>query len=328
MIIEKYEYSLATTSAIRRATKRYVSAASCGKSNRLATNEVSAMPSTIKHFLMAAVALLFLAPQLHAAQKPESLTLGVFPYLSANQMVEQLSPLVKRMEEALGKKITMVSAPDFMSYVERTAKGEYDLVLTAPHMGRLAQKRDGWQLVAMSGQQTATVILVRKDSTIKKIEDLRGKKMAVGNWRSVTYLLAEEALAHKGLTLGKGKDVEVLETATFSNVVQSVFLGEADAGATPTLLWDKWIYVNEEQHRGLREIFRATPPNPPSFLVMVPPTTDQATIRTLRDSLLSFKDIPEGQEFLKKSQYESFLPPDEKAMERCDPFTHVLVEPR
>ncbi len=284
------------------------------------------MRNSRRSTLLALLALFLLSAPLRAGQAAAPLTLGVFPYLSPNQMVEQLSPLVKRMEQALGRKIVMVSAPDFLSYVDRTARGEYDLILTAPHMGRLAQKRDGWRLVAMSGQQTATVILVRNDSGIKKLEDLRGRKMAVGNWRSVTYLLAEEALAQKGLTLGK--DVEVVETATFSNVVQSVFLGEVAAGATPTLLWDKWVHVNEEQHRALREIFRARPPNPHSFLVMAPAGVEEAAVLRLRESLLSFHNTPEGREFLQKSQFESFLPPDEKAMERSDPFIHVLIEPR
>jgi len=285
------------------------------------------MNSIVKQVFLGAIAALLLIPSLlQAAPQSEKLTLGVFPYLSPNQMVEQLTPLVKRMEEALGRKITMVSAPDFMSYVERTSRGEYDLVLTAPHMGRLAQQRDGWQLVVMSGQQTATVILVRRDSGIQTLEDLRGKRMAVGNWRSVTYLLAEEALAHKGLVLGK--DVQVVETATFSNVVQSVFLREVDAGATPTLLWDTWIHVNDEQHKQLHEIFRAKKPAPPSFLVMVPPKTDPAVILRLRESLLSFNATPEGKEFMRKSQYESFLPPDQAAMERIDPYVHVLVDPQ
>ncbi|MFA6499243.1 MAG: phosphate/phosphite/phosphonate ABC transporter substrate-binding protein [Desulfurivibrionaceae bacterium] len=283
------------------------------------------MNRIIKRLLVAIAVVLILSPSLYAASKIETLTLGVFPYLSANQMMEQLSPLCKRIEVALGKKVILVSAPDFMSYVDRTAKGEYDLVLTAPHMGRLAQKRDGWQLVVQSGQKTATVILVRNESGIRRLEDLRGKKLAVGNVRSVTYLLAEEALAQKGITLGK--DVEVLETATFSNVVQSVFLGEVDAGATPTLLWDKWVHVSEEQHRQLREIYRAKPAAP-SFLVMAHPKTDQATILRLRQSLLGFKDTPEGKDFLQKSQFESFLPIDEATMERIDPYVHVFVQPR
>lgn len=271
-----------------------------------------------------AVLLILLFPSLSAAAKGDTLVLGVFPYLSASQMMEQLSPLVKRMEEALEKKITMVSAPDFLSYVERTARGEYDLVITAPHMGRLAETRDGWRLVVQSGQKTASVLLVRKDSGIQEIADLRGRTLAVGNRRSVTYLLIEEALIHQGLT--PGKDVNIVETATFSNVVQSVFLGEVDAGATPTLLWDTWQYVNNEQHDQLREIFRAKPAAP-SFLVMVHPKMGQAVINRLAASLLSYHDTPEGQAFFRKSQFESFLPLDEATMQGIDPYVHVLLEP-
>lgn len=274
-------------------------------------------------WIIAALFLLF-PPSLSAAAKGDTLVLGVFPYLSASQMMEQLSPLVKRMEEALEKKITMVSAPNFMSYVERTARGEYDLVLTAAHMGRLAETRDGWQLVVQSGQKTATVLLVRKDSTIHEVSDLRGKTMAVGNRRSVTYLLAEEALLLQGLT--PGKDINIVETATFSNVVQSVFLGEVDAGATPTLLWDTWQYINHEQHDQLSAIFR-TKPTAPSFLVMVSPKMSRAVITRLAESLLSYHETPEGRDFFQKSQFESFLPLDEATMMGIDPYVHVLLEP-
>ena len=240
-------------------------------------------------------------------------------------MMEQLSPLCRRIEKALGKKVIMVSAPDFMSYVERTAKGEYDIVLTAAHMGQLAEKRDGWQRVVQSGQKTAAVLLVRQESSVQRLDDLRGKKITVGNRSSITYLLAEKALAEKGIILDR--DIEVIETATFSNVVQSVFLGEADVGATPTLLWDDWEHVNAEQHHQLREIFR-TKPVAPSFLVMASPKTDQATIRRLIDSLLSFQNTAEGKAFFQISQFESFQPLDDVTMMSAAPFVHVLVQPQ
>lgn len=272
-------------------------------------------------WIVAALLILFF-PSLAAAEE-NTLVLGVFPYLSASQMMEQLSPLVKRMEEALGEKITMVSAPDFLSYVERMAKGEYDLVITAPHMGRLAQTRDGWQLVVQSGQKLIPVILVRKDSAIHEVSDLRGKTLAVGNRHSVTCLLAEEALI--GQELAPGKDFNIVETATFSNVEQSVFLGEVDAGATASLHWDSWQYANHEQYDQLREIFRAKPAAP-SFLVMVNPRMNRTTVNRLTASLLSYHETPEGRDFFRKSQFESFLPLDEATMKNIDPYVHVLTE--
>lgn len=278
----------------------------------------------MRQFLAGLALFIVMARPLLAATPAGTLNLGVFPYLSPTQMVEQLEPLRQYIETTLRQPVALASAPDFLSFVQRTQQGEYDLVVTAPHMGRLAQKRDGWQVVAMSGQQTATAVLVRKDSGIARLEDLRGKRLAVGSWRSVTYLLAEEALAKRGLKLGR--DVTVIETATFSNVVQSVLVGDAEAGATPTLLWDKWVHANAEQRARLHEIYRAPPPNPHSFIVMMPSTAAPATIERLRKALLGFGDTPAGKDFLLNSQFQSFIPPNEKAMARNDPFTHVLME--
>lgn len=275
-------------------------------------------------WLIAAI-LLLLPPSLSAASREETLVLGVAPYLSANQIMEQFSPLREYIEETLGQKLTLISAPDVMSFVDRTSKGEYDLILTGPHMGRFAQQRDGWQNVAQSSQKIATILLVRHTSKIQRLEDFRGKKMAIGARHSITYLLAEETLAEKEIVLGK--DVEVVGTATFSNVVQSVLLGETDIGAIPTMLWDNWKQNNAEQCHQLRIIYR-TEPTTPFILVMANPKTGQATIRRLTDSLARFKDTPNGTLFFQKTQLESFLPLDEATMQRIDPYVHVLLTPK
>jgi hypothetical protein len=59
---------------------------------------------------------------------------------------------------------------------------------------------------------------------------------------------------------------------------------------------------------------------------MVPPAMERTQVEALSKSLLSFDATPEGREFLQKSQFESFLPPDEVAMARCDPYTAVLLQ--
>lgn len=280
----------------------------------------------MKQFLSIVALLVALASPALAAAPAGPLKLGVFPYLSPSQMVRQFEPLRQYLETTLGRPVDLASAPDFLSFVQRTQQGEYDLVVTALHKGRLAQKRDGWQVVAMSGQQTAAAILVRKDSVIARLEDLRGKRIAVGSRRSITYVLAEEELARRGIRLGR--DMGVVETVTFSNVLQSVLAGTAEAGATPTLLWDSATHTTAEQRERLREIFRSPPPHPHSALVMASPGTVPATVERLRKALLGFGDTTAGRDFLHKSQLQAFIPPDEKALARGDAFIHALMKDR
>jgi len=80
------------------------------------------------------------------------------------------------------------------------------------------------------------VALTRKDSSVKTLADLRGREISIGARMSMTHQIIREELRNNGLVLGK--DVQYLDTAYFTNVLQSVIRGDAAAGATGTLFWD------------------------------------------------------------------------------------------
>lgn len=256
-----------------------------------------------------------------AAMAADEVVFGVYPYLSPTQVVDHYGPLRDYLARTMARPVTMVSAPDFPSFIERTRKGEYDLVFTAPHMGRLAERRDGWRRVAQTGYQMEIVTLTRNDSPIRQLEDLRGKSIAIGARDSMTYQIVNEALGHKGLALER--DVKVLETASFSNVMHALTRGEADAGATSKRLWGM---APEAQRALVREIFLSQPA--PGFLVMAHPRLGETTIASLQKALGQFKDTAEGESFFRKTQQIDFRPIDEALMRRIDPYTAVLSQPR
>lgn len=272
-------------------------------------------------FARLAIALTLLTGCVPAAfAQTGELVFGVYPYLSPSQIVEQFTPLKEYLARSLGQPASMVSAPDFRSFIERTQNGEYDLIFTAPHMGRLAEKRDGYRRVAQSGYQIVIVVLARKDGKIRSLDDLRGRSIAIGSRMSMTYQVVDHALRKKKMALEK--DVKVLETPSFSNVPPAVMRGEADAGGTATLLWD---VAPPDQRQALREIFKAEPT--PGLLVLAHPRVGDAGIRKLRTALTGFKDTPEGVAYFKRTHQVDFRPIDDATMKRIDPFTAVLTQP-
>ena len=72
------------------------------------------------------------------ADEKTPLTLGVFPYVSPVQLAAFHAPLKDYLTKSLGRPVTLVTAPDFNSFVDRTRDGQYDIIFTAPHLGRLA----------------------------------------------------------------------------------------------------------------------------------------------------------------------------------------------
>ena len=115
----------------------------------------------------------------------------------------------------------MRSAPGYKNFDERTKNGEFDILLDAPHMGRVAEKRDGYRRIAQTGYQIVVVTLVRNDSPIKSLADVaRALHLSIGARMSMTHQIMKEELRKNSLMLEK--DVKFVETASFSNVAQAV----------------------------------------------------------------------------------------------------------
>jgi phosphonate transport system substrate-binding protein len=248
------------------------------------------------------------------------LVFGVYPYLSPNQIVEQFSPLGDHLAKALGRPVVLRSAPNFAQFIDRTRTGEYDIIFTAPHMGRLAEKRDGYRPLAQSGNPIVVIALVKKDSPIKTLDDLRGRGLAIGAKMSMTYQIMNQALGKSGLELGK--NVYFIDTASFSNVIEAILRNDADAGATATALWDN---TPAEQRAQFRELYRAPPV--PGFFVLAHPRNGEAMLNNLQKALTDFAKTSIGKTYFDKTGQIDFRPIDAATMKRLDPFTAVFDTP-
>lgn len=255
-----------------------------------------------------------------AAQGNNELVLGVFPYLSPSQIVEQFSPLNDHLTKSLDRPVSLRSAPDYAKFIERTRAGEYDIIFTAPHMGRLAETRDSYRPIAQTGYSIVIVALARKDGPITALADLKGRKIAIGAKLSMTYQIVDQALHKHSLALGR--DVEFVDTAGFSNVLEALVRHEADAGATGTLLWDN---APPGKHEVLREIWRSAAV--PGFLLLVHPRVGTATLKRIERAALDFSKTPAGKTFFETTQQIDFRPVDAATMKRIDPFTTVFGKP-
>jgi NitT/TauT family transport system substrate-binding protein len=78
---------------------------------------------------------------------------------------------------------------------------------------------------------------VKKDSPIKTVKDLKGKKMGYTNPRSTSQALATLVLESGGL---KTDDVELVKTGGFGEGVAALDTGLVDATPIPEPLWSKF----------------------------------------------------------------------------------------
>jgi phosphonate transport system substrate-binding protein len=254
------------------------------------------------------------------ASANNELTLGVFPYVSPAQLAAFHAPLKDYLAANLQRPVSLVTAPDLNSFVERTSQGQYDIIITAPHLGRLAETRDGYKRLAQTSHTVQGFFLVPKDSGIQKIEDLKGKTVMIAQKVSIVYQMAEHTLREHGLV--PGKSVTIIETRTHNNAMQAPLRGEADASVTGKLLW---YGLDDAQKDKMRMI--GTTAEAPGFLVMANPRLATQEIEKIKKLLLDFHLNPGSEPYFKTNGYEKFQVIDDKAMKGLDPYIQIFLKP-
>jgi len=264
--------------------------------------------------------VLMLSSASATAHEKTQLTLGVFPYVSPVQLAAFHTPLKDYLAKSLQRPVSLVTAPDFDSFVERTREGQYDIIITAPHLGRLAETRDGYKRLAQTGHTSQGIFLARKDSDIHKIEDLRGKTVMIAQKVSIIYQMSEHLLREKGLV--PGESVTIIETRTHNNAMHAPLRGEADASVTGTLLWR----VLQDEQKDQMRVIGATE-EAPGFMVMANQHLSKQDIEKIKNLLLDFHRLPGSEAYFSTTGYEKFEKIDDKVMKKLDPYTRILMNP-
>ncbi|MBF0332935.1 MAG: phosphate/phosphite/phosphonate ABC transporter substrate-binding protein [Alphaproteobacteria bacterium] len=250
--------------------------------------------------MLAAALGLFASGSKAADRGP--IEIAVLPYFSARTLFQQFEPLRAFIEEKLGRPTYLQTAPDYQSFVARTQRGEFGLVVTGPHLARLAQVEAGYQPLAQWKSPLRGVFVVRGACDCATLGDLRGRSVATPDRLAVTTMLGDEALRGAGLT--PGVDIAFNPQLSHNAALLSVLRGE-DAAA---LVWSKaMVTLDPELRADFRELAQ-TAELPIASVFMAGPASPPADVEALRAALLEFGGTPGGRDFLEKSGYEGIIP--------------------
>lgn len=190
----------------------------------------------------------------------EPLVLRFATYASERPSEEfkKMEPFQHYLEQALADQgvpvvIKMRIFPTYEDAVEAVVNGDTDFARLGPVNYVIAKKQNpNIQMLAMESRNREKffngVILVAKDSPIKTLSDLKGKRFAFGEPNSTSgRYLAQEALMHAGVT---GRDLADYNfVGRHDKVALAVSVGDYDAGACNDTTLEKY-----GESKGLRQL--------------------------------------------------------------------------
>lgn len=267
---------------------------------------------TIRHLLQLTLCLLLSTAVYAGDGRDETLALGIFPNLSARAIVALYQPLQANLEKSLQQRVQTYSAPDFKSFVERTFRREYDVIVIAPHLARLVQTEAGFVPLFRYSQELHAMVVAAKSSEIRTVEELRGKTVALPDRLAVMPVLGLRLLRNRGLA---DNDFRIYPAASHSNAALSVQRGEAQAaiiGSVP------YAQLPQELRSGLRII--ATSESIPNQFILANPNLAPARIEAIRKALLDFAASAEGRQFFENNGFGGLKPASEADLKKMEPY--------
>ena len=216
--------------------------------------------------------------------------LGVLPNVSARVLMTNYQPVRSFLEAELKGPVQVLTATDFRAFHAGTVKREYDFVVTAANLARVAEIDLRWQPMLVYEPGIPGVLVRSKSKPPAGIAALKSKRLALANPQSLVALRGFDWLAEQGLR----RDVD------YSTVVlrndDSLFAALGD-GEIPFALMSlgEFRAIPDPIRAGLEvetEFARVL-----GFVVMAAPDVPPARIESMRAALIKLMSTPEGSQF-------------------------------
>ena len=249
----------------------------------------------------------------------EPVRVGILVIDSAVSVNERYSPLLDYLSEIAGRPFQLVPLTQESQFTE-VAEGNLDFTLNNPLAAVQVRRLYGTKFLTthsrpQTGSQFSGLIVVRNDSQIETLEDLRGKGAACVAFQTAAAGCVFQIYHLQQNGIDPFRDFSsFIENKSQDNIVLGVLNGTIDAGFIRTGQLEKM--VNKGLLDSIDEVRVLDPANDdflyehttalyPEWPFAALPNTDPELAATVKDALLN---IPAGHRVLTAARIDGFVP--------------------
>lgn len=235
----------------------------------------------------------------------------ILPLYSPLTIYKKFDPLMKYLSKETGYEFKLFIPKDFEEFIKIVSEGKVHFSYQNPYVYTIISKKYPLKILVITegeecslnnkeeicgGETFRGVIIVRKDSNIKSIKDLKGKKILIVSPYSAGGFLSQKIFLEKrGFNVYK--DFKLIDAKRQEKVIIGVYRGEAEAGFIRESALS--VFSQEVDMSKIKILtFTEYLPNWPFCAVNV----DSTLANKVRNLLVQIKD----KEVLKKANIKGF----------------------
>ena len=274
-----------------------------------------------RHWLAVVLPILFIACSGDSGKATKTLRVGFVPSEDAQQVMQNAQPIVEILRKQLGMEIQPFVATDYTGIVEALRVNKLDIAFLTPASYVFAKNEANVRVVLKSERDGIpyyyAAIIVRADSGIKNLEDLRGKSFAFGDSLSTTgNVIPRQMFKQRGID--PVRDFKhILFSGGHDATVLAVLNGKVDAGATYAnspdgndTAWMRYL-KNSEEVKKIRAIAFSEPI--PADNLVISANLDATLAKKIETTFIELSRDPAGKKMLRELYHiDGFVPATDK----------------
>ena len=293
--------------------------------------------------LIAGLGMAAIAGFTMAASAEGTLNVQFVPTNNDGSMEAKTGPFADYLSEKLGMDVNVTLATDYSTIVEAMASGKVDLGIMPPAAYVQARNLDAAEAILSSqlvkydedteepieGEYTSTFkgeVLVKADSDMESLEDLKGKKIATLSPNSASgYIYPVAEMKDLGIdpltdcTLTTVNDIPSEMTAVLNGQQDVCFVFQGARYVFSSKFTDYDLYKD-------LKVLYLTDGDIPNDAIAVQPSMDEDLKAQIKDVFLNMANDEEGKEAMSLWGHTGYGEADESAYDTIEAYTDKAAE--